>query len=694
MATLLPSQIHGVLPSLRVLRALLIFSASTLGLTTSATTLYVALNGDDSGPGSSGQPLNSLREAFQRSERSAEITEIVLAEGFYRLEKPVVVNRLRRDPAAPLKVRAARGAEVILSSGQLFQASDWAPLTKDDPLRDRLPEAARDHVRVLDLAAAGIKDFGKRVLHGFNHRRTAPGEVFLGLERAPIAAWPNRDEAADRTEDGHFIEAGHWAYGELADGSITIPDEKAALWEGSKDLWAHGYWGTDWADYHRPVEIVDGTLQPGGKPQFGTKKNGAFRVYNLPEELDQPGEWYLDPKQQKLYFWPRFPADLEAVVFSLLEEPLLHLRTTENIRFEGLTFAHGRAALVKVDADASHITFTDCTFAASGHAGLFMNGRDHRVENCRFHDIGETAIIVKGGDRQKLQPGNNIITRNRFHDYGQRYYAYSGAARIDGVGHEFSHNHISHAPHMAVQVNGNLNRITRNHIHDICRYSDDAGAIYSGREFAGWGNRIEENLIHDIRTRRGERHWVHAIYLDDFASGYTVRRNIFLRIDAYGTNLGGGRHNRVEDNYFAHMRGAHLNDNRGLKWINQERGSSWNKLEKLAEVRHRREPWRSAFPGLAEVPEDFEEAKAYFLPTGCTFTGNAGTDYGNWTRFVDWSPNDQAGVEEHYTAWHAEPIPLATDFPLADWTPNQPRQDIRLENGTLLPLTQMGPEGE
>ena len=41
---------------------------------------------------------------------------------------------------------------------------------------------------------------------------------------------------------------------------------------------------------------------------YSFRKGQRFYFLNLLEELDQPGEWFLDRKTGVLYFWPRPPS--------------------------------------------------------------------------------------------------------------------------------------------------------------------------------------------------------------------------------------------------------------------------------------------------------------------------------------------------------------------------------------------------
>ena len=71
--------------------------------------------------------------------------------------------------------------------------------------------------------------------------------------------------------------------------------------------------------------------------------------------------------------------------------------------------------------------------------------------------------------------------------------------------------------------------IEYNEIFDMVKETDDAGAIYSGRDMTSRGNKITYNYIHDMDDGQGA-HGRAAIYMDDAMSSMTAFGNIFNNI--------------------------------------------------------------------------------------------------------------------------------------------------------------------
>jgi hypothetical protein len=83
----------------------------------------------------------------------------------------------------------------------------------------------------------------------------------------------------------------------------------------------HGYWTWDWADSYERIRKLDTaahtieTWEPHGV--YGYKEKQRYCYLNILEELDEPGEWYLDRRANNLYFWPPEPPEKGETCVSL-----------------------------------------------------------------------------------------------------------------------------------------------------------------------------------------------------------------------------------------------------------------------------------------------------------------------------------------------------------------------------------------
>ncbi len=424
----------------------------------------------------------------------------------------------------------------------------------------------------------------------------------------------------------------------IDDTHFTYLGTRPERWTQAEELWLHGYWKYMWADRHAKVQQLDTTSKTvtlTEKPGYGIKSGQPFYAYNLLEEISEPGEWYLDRTTGILYFWPPDEMDQAEIFVSMMDAAVVQLADTSWITLQGITFEMTRSVLVKIDGGSDNLLL-GCTLRNAGTSGLTINGERNGVDHSELYDTGDDCVIISGGVRATLTPAANFVTNCHMHDFSRWDWTYTPAVMVgQGVGNLVAHNLIHSAPHSAILYGGNENLIEFNEIHDVCRFSSDAGAIYSGRDWGWRGNLIRYNYIHHIASWF-EGYGVHGVYLDDCLSGIEVFGNIFYEISGNAILSGGGRDNIMENNIMVHVGKVLYADSRGISRINNIPGDSWNMLERLTwdGVHYQEEPWASRYPALAAIPNDWaiiSDPNALWLyPQGCVFSRNLGWDYGEW----------------------------------------------------------------
>ena len=176
---------------------------------------------------------------------------------------------------------------------------------------------------------------------------------------------------------------------------------------------------------------------------------------------------------------------------------------------------------------------------------------------------------------------------------------YTPAISLVGVGNRAAHNLIHDAPHMAIGFSGNDHRIEFNEIHNVCLESNDAGAIYAGRDWTMRGTIIRHNYLHDITGFEG-RGCV-GVYLDDMFCGTEISGNVFSRVTR-AAFIGGGRDCRVENNIFVDCRPALHIDARAMGWAGYHVDTTMT--ERLKAMPYKSELWAKRYPQLVTILED------------------------------------------------------------------------------------------
>jgi hypothetical protein len=446
------------------------------------------------------------------------------------------------------------------------------PVTGFQPVTDpavlaRLPEKARGQVVQSDLRAQGITDFGQIKSRGFG-RATAPahGELFYQGRPMTLARWPNEGDWERIAGCPESSVQGDEHGGKLGrvDGGFYYAGDRPRRWMDTSDLWVHGFWAWDWANSYERVAALDfesrliKTAPPHGL--YGFRPGQRFYFLNVLEELDQPGEWFVDRERGRLYFWPPKPIRSEEVLISVLETPLIRFTGASHVTIRGLVLEDSRGHGIVIHGGMSNL-IAGCVIRNIGNHGVYIQGgQGHGVVGCDILDTGDGGVSLQGGDRQTLTPGGHFVENCHFARQGRWSKCYVPAVQLDGVGLRASHNLIHDHPHCAILFWGNDHLLEFNEIHHIALETGDVGAIYTGRDYSFRGNRIRHNFIHHTG---GVGMGSMGVYMDDCVSGTEVSGNIFYKVH-WAVFLGGGRDHRVENNVFVDCNPAVRVDGRGL----------------------------------------------------------------------------------------------------------------------------------
>ena len=507
-------------------------------------------------------------------------------------------------------------------------------VTGADPVWSRLDAAAQGYVYQVDLPTNGISDLGTLNRRGYGKDSPVSAlELFVNAEPQQLARWPNADTFATV---GTVASTTQFSY------TGTRPER----WTGAEEPWVHGYWYHLWADEHIGIASIDTTGQTitlDGNHTYGLKADQPYYVYNLLEEIDSPGEWYLNRDTGVLYYWPDTALVGAELEVSMLETPLVQLSGTSHLRFADLILECARGELARID-NGDDNQFQRCTFRNNGTNAAVVSGTNNGLDACTISQPGAGGARLSGGDRNSLTEAGNFVVNSDIHHFGRWCWTYAPAVRPSGCGHIVEHNHIWSAPHTAILFSGNENSVKYNHIHDVCRFSADAGAIYTGRDWGGRGNEVSYNFIHHIDSIFVG--WgVHGIYLDDLVSGVTVHGNVLYEISGYGVQHGGGRDNLITNNVLKNCGYGDRADTRGTGWaysnINARAQDSWDLLHKLRQLGYQSTTWTAAYPECAAIPNDYDQAydiaNGWLTPGGSVLARNV---YCNLTNGLQYSTDN------------------------------------------------------
>lgn len=566
--------------------------------------LFVAPDGSDANPGTAERPFATLAKA-RDSVRAllakgplAGGVAVTLKPGEYRITETLALTAADSGKAgAPVVYRAQQKGEAVLYGGD--RITGFEPVT-DPNVLSRLPEEARGKVRQCNLKALGITDYGELKVRGFSQPPSPPTlEVYVDGATMTLARWPNEGFV----QPTKLVDPGSRTEGKPS--VLGYESNRHARWTAAPDVWLFGYFKYLWADATIRVTGIDTAAKTltmaepynydGG---MDTRQGIIYYALNLLEEIDRPGEWYLDRKAGVLYLWPPLDLAKATVEIGMLSAPMIEAKGVSHVRFEGLVFDLSRYNGV-VLADSTDCLVVGCTIRRMAGNGITISGgKSNVLLGCDIHTIGRSASEVVGGDRTTLTPGGHVVENCCIHNFGRIDRTYTPAVQLEGVGNRVAHNLFYDCPSSTMRIEGNDHVIEYNEVHRAVLESDDQGAmeLYGNPTYRGVVFR--HNLFHQIGvpSLKGV-HGSAGIRFDDAISGLVVYGNVFWR--AAGGNFGGvqmnaGRDNIIDNNLF-------IDCNIGVSGGWRANHRLWTDIERgnppAAFIAN--DLYRSRYPGLA-----------------------------------------------------------------------------------------------
>jgi len=471
----------------------------------------------------------------------------------------------------------------------------WTKVTDPEVLKV-IPESARGKIWQADLKALGITDYGSPEGSG--------AELFFDDEPMHLSRYPNEGfvKIAELTEsESKNVRGTKGSYF----AKFFYSDDRISTWTEEKDPWVSGYWFWDWAEGKQRIAKIDPETRYMELAEpfhpYGYRKGQWFFGFNLLCELNEPGEFYIDREAGILYFFPPIRSDEEMTrkeALLTVSKQLLDLKNVKNVVFENISFEGARTHVGTVGS-CENVEFKDLTLKNSGAAGLKIDSsKNVWVVNCELYGLGGMGVYIACGDRKTLEPANCAVENCYLHGNARVYRICHPAISLNGVGNVARHNLITDQPHMAIFFSGNDQLMEYNEIGNVCWESNDAGAVYAGRDWTMRGNVFRFNYIHDVSGF--ENRGCVGVYLDDMFASCAIENNIFLRVTR-AAMIGGGRDNTIVNNIFIDCKPAIHLDARALGWAHYH-ADGW--LAEIAEkgtvcgMKFTEPPYSTRYPAL------------------------------------------------------------------------------------------------
>lgn len=534
-------------------------------------TFHVSLHGDDLSPGTEARPFATLaraQRAVRQVARNAPI-HVWIHEGTYYLDSPLTFEAPDSGaPEAPVIWAAAPGAKVTLSGGYRLSCR-WSAY-KSGVFKTPVPAGAS----FTQLFVNGKRQIRARFP---NYDPSEPGRSGY-LTAAAALPHDASDPYAGANDDMTF--SGQPSRGVGYDPA-TFSDKP---WRHPEQAEIHIFQQAYWGNLQWQVKGVDRDSHilwfgQGGQ-QIGAKwdshparvgKGSRFFVDNVFEELDAPGEWFLDLPSSTLYYYPAAETELPTALVEVpRHEYIVHFAGSQNapvrnVSISGVRFAHSLTTyMARYDVPSlsdwsihrggavfaegtRQCSIQDCWFDAVGGNGIFVNkyNREFSIAGCKFTHTGDSAMCFVGDleqttGSQRAFPYECSAHNNLVHDcgfYGKQIAGVyiSRAKRIT-----VSHNLIYNMPRAAICIGDGTwggHVIEFNRTHDTVVETSDHGP------FNAWGRDRAWCLAQSHGEYTPDRSIDAWNVLVDAMEPVIVRNNLFEEKSGWGLDLDDGASN-------------------------------------------------------------------------------------------------------------------------------------------------------
>lgn len=516
--------------------------------------LWVAINGNDNNDGTIQQPLATTEAALERLRSvSYQEAQICYKEGTYPFSKPIKLESTDHDIHF-----CAMGEDKVEISGSKL-VTDWK----------------EEIINGVKMWVTNMGDDAKNFQ-----------SLFTDESVLPRSRWPKKEFFSVESvveEDTNYHE----------DPLLKM---QSAMYVNTKDLLKFKnetdvtikilhYWKDETVNI-KTLNFETGRITFNRPATMTIDKGNRYYFENVWEALSEPGEWYFDSVDKRLYYIPMPGQSIaDTKIYAAQTEQLIVCDGAQNISFEGLRFTMTDWSIPKnawYECGADHhqaaydvtpciffentqgVRFEKCEFTKICSHGLKFgsNVQNITVKGNVFQDIGANAVFLLGENLDKEDERVTrefLISENLIERYGQRFFNGTAIAVLHARKGEVSNNDIHDGYMIAITVGwvwGYGYSVTsdvlvkRNHICNVGQnLLSDMGAVYTLGVKEGVV--ITENIIHNVRANLQYGYGGWGIYMDEGSSNVMITKNLVYDCNSTGFYQHFGRDNLVINNILA-----------------------------------------------------------------------------------------------------------------------------------------------
>ena len=542
--------------------------------------IYVAPNGNDSNDGSEASPLASMKGARDkiRQIKASGLPEngitVVFRGGYYQWDDTLEFTQEDSGTEkGKIVYRSYPGEKAVMEAGIRIPGSDFVKVTNEDILMKWSNAKAKENIRQIDIksymAKRGYTNLGDyypqiydiyhlsgdyqrqseeiKAKYGERTKMNRPIYSFDDESALLLARYPNKEGGwyPEQNPQTKFLKTGEV----LKNGGTTEPstfkysERRISKYAGRDDVYLFGHLG--YLFYHDEIKIninaEQQTISTVVPMSIGVRADMDYIIFNIIEELDAPGEYFVDKNTGMMYVYPKGDIATKTLNVSLLDKKwMLKTNNTSNVTFSGLTFENSKGGAIQVDG-GENVRIEYCDFKNLGTDAVEMGvrknmaytnigdpsewkdydketgdnwwqkqtnhwrrddkqvaGKNHGLYGCRISNTGQNGVIVSGGNLHTDELSGYYIENCIFEYIALYKRTYAPAISLNTIhGLLIKDNVFRHIPAAAINGYASVMTVQGNDFYDTMSESNDQGIIYLNYQYPNLDVKFIDNYLHD-----------------------------------------------------------------------------------------------------------------------------------------------------------------------------------------------------
>ena len=491
--------------------------------------VYVAPDGSNSASGRPDAPVADIEKAKELAikymqEFGGEYkVRIFVKPGTYRLQKSVSFNDnvFKSEYYKGISIEGFdRENQPEFTGSIALDTADFTPVT-DAATLARIHKNGRGKVASINLSQYGIKELAQ-IPNVFYY-------IYLNDIEQTNARWPNDGEAT--------------VFSVPQTNSFVFSETDPLNWTEAKNAYVYGHFSTAGWEWHDGIiQSVDTktktiNIESVGSGSMSTSAAGTgWYASNLLEELDSPGEWFVDTENLKLYYYPPYGIKNQKLEMTYFTGTLFTFTDAVNVTVKDINFSKCYKAM-DFGGASKNITIESCDFS-HGQAETMVNfGNTYAydinvIENDVYNLFGR-FLYFRAGNIKTLKNGNSLVKNNHLTQVAQYYRSSGGMGggyqveNFGSVGVDCRNNVVQDLPGgAALGWGGSECSVNYNEVINAGKSMSDYGAIYVGRSASYYDMEVAHNYLHDFNDSNN----YNALYNDDAFCGAYWHHNVCVNM--------------------------------------------------------------------------------------------------------------------------------------------------------------------